>query len=163
MILMGMHTIYNVTTGILSFSPVDTSHLNTPKCFKCIPQIQKCGWWKVKYYEELCSKRFCGGPRPSLKSWWGKSHSVVFTHHSLDNNLSKRYINIDETIQWSLLDIDWCDLVKKGFSKALQRPSYKALQTSTKEGRKAHVVQSSDDRASSPYSRGRGYGGAHWK
>ena len=37
----------------------------------------------------------------------------------------------------------------------------KALQTSTKEGRKAHVVQSSHDRASSPYSRGRGYGGAH--
>ena len=52
-------------------------------------------------------------------------------------------------------------LGKKGFSKALQRPSYKALQTSTKEGRKAHVVQSSDDRASSPYSRGRGYGGEH--
>lgn len=27
MILMGMHRIYDVTTGILYFSPVDTSHL----------------------------------------------------------------------------------------------------------------------------------------
>ena len=34
MISMGMHTIYNVTTGILYFSPVDTSHLNILKCFK---------------------------------------------------------------------------------------------------------------------------------
>lgn len=64
-------------------------------------------------------------PRPSLKSRWGKSHSVVFTHHSLDNNLSKRYINIDETIQWSLLDIDWCDLVKRVSRKPYKDPLIK--------------------------------------
>lgn len=41
MILMGMHTIYNVTTGILFISSVDTSHFNIAKCSKCIPQIRK--------------------------------------------------------------------------------------------------------------------------
>ena len=57
-----------------------------------------------------------------------------------------------------------CDLVKrvsrKPYKDLLKATRDKALQTSTKEGRKAHVVKSSHDRARSPY-RGQGYGGTH--